>query len=499
MPLWLAIVLPALPLQLAARALDPARPLAIVEGPAQRPRVAFCNEAAAAYGIAPGLALAAAQALARGLIAAERNADREREALVELAAWAYQFSAQIAVRAGGLLVETGASERLFGGRAALHGRMERGLRALGYTAAFGHAATPQAAWWIAAARAGGCAAADAPEPAQLYAALAPLPLRVAQWEPPVIEALRALGLATFGDLMALPRDQVIRRFGAAPLDELDRALAHAPDPQPPFAPPEKFFARLELPAAAEDAAQLLFPAQRLLCSLEGFLRGRAAGATELRFTAAHDARRTQPRPPTSFALALAAPERDARRLAQLLAERLARVRLPAPAVALALTVERLLPYAPRSATLLPPAPGAAADAGWLQLAETLHARLGSARVFQLQCADDHRPEYAYRIVPPAAEAGARPAAPAAAAARPLLLAVPPQPLLARQEQPEYGGALRLLAGPERIESGWWDFGSPQRASVFRDYFVARNPQGQTLWIYRELAAPRGWYLHGLFA
>jgi protein ImuB len=499
MSLWLAIVLPALPLQLAARAIENTGPLAVVEGPAQRLQVAFCNDAAAACGIAPGLKLAAAQALARDLIAVERNREREREALDELAAWAYQFSAQIAVRPNGLLIETGASRRLFGGHARLHRRIGHGLRALGYAAACGCAVTPQAAWWIAAARACGCAAADAPESARLRTALAPLPLHLADWEPQTIQALHALGLATFGDLLALPRDQVNRRFGTAPVEALDRALGHVPDPQPPFALPEKFFARLELPAAVDDAAQLMFPAHRLLRSLEGFLRGRDAGATELVFTAMHEARRAQPLPPTSFALALAAPERDSERLARLLAERLARVRLPAPAVALALAVDRLLPFAPRSAALLPPAPGNAADAGWLQLAETLHARLGSARVFQLQCVDDHRPECAYRIVPLAVDAAERKAPALATPQRPLLLLERPFALACRQETPAYGGPLRLVAGPERIESGWWECGNPRRAAVFRDYFVARNPRGQTLWIYRELAAPRAWFLHGLFA
>ena len=46
MPIWLAIVLPALPLQLATRALETVAPLAIVEGPPQRLQVAFCNDAA---------------------------------------------------------------------------------------------------------------------------------------------------------------------------------------------------------------------------------------------------------------------------------------------------------------------------------------------------------------------------------------------------------------------------------------------------------------------
>jgi protein ImuB len=52
----------------------------------------------------------------------------------------------------------------------------------------------------------------------------------------------------------------------------------------------------------------------------------------------------------------------------------------------------------------------------------------------------------------------------------------------------------LIAGPERIESGWWD-GKP----AARDYFVARNPRGETLWIYREYGHSEAWYLHGIFA
>jgi protein ImuB len=93
---------------------------------------------------------------------------------------------------------------------------------------------------------------------------------------------------------------------------------------------------------------------------------------------------------------------------------------------------------------------------------------------------------------------ARPAAP-----RPLLLLPAPRPLRATAEQPSCDGPLTLVTGPERIEAGWWDFDSPAagkpRQAVHRDYFVARNPQGQLLWIFRELTAPRGWFLHGFFA
>lgn len=507
MPLWLAIALPALPLQLAARALATDAPLAIVEGPAQRLQVAFCNEPARRAGIAPGHRLAAAQALAADLIAVERSAERERDALHELAAWACQFSSAIALRDAGLLLESGGSQRLFGGRARLEQRIATGLAALGYQAVRAEAATPQAAWWLAQARAHGRATAAPLAPEQLPAALAPLPLAVLGWPPETVATLHALGLRTLHDLLQLPRDGVNRRFGTGLLAQVDRALGRLPDPQPAFAPPERFFAALDLPADVAETAQLMLPAQRLLHALEGFLRGRGAGATELVFGARHSPRRSVPRPPTAIALALAAPERDAGRLARLLAERLDRLRLPEPAIALTLAVDRLQPLAAEPASFLPPAPGAHSALDWLQLAETLHARLGSAGVFQLQAVDDHRPECAYRAVPVAVDAAERLAPACAAAQRPLLIVPQPLALSGRADgdeaPPRFGGALQIVAGPERIEAGWWDLaraacGRPQGA-VARDYFVARNPRGQTLWVYRELAAPRGWFLHGFFA
>ncbi len=517
MPLWLALVLPALPLQLAARALLVPGPLAVVEGPAQRPVVACCNDPARAAGIHPGLKLAAAQALAPHLAAVPRRPEREADALHALAGWAYQFSAQVVVReersGSGLLLESGASERLFAGRRPLHRHIARGLRALGYRATFGYAATPRAAWLVACARAQGLTAADAWTLADLPTALGPLPAALLDWDDEVHGALHALGLAALGDLLRLPREAFARRFGAARLDDLDRLLGRAPDPQPPFTPAARFAGTIDLPADLADAQQLMFPAHRLLRQLEGFLRGHGAGTTELLFTAHHGARRAAPVPPTRIDLRLAAPERQAARLARLFEERLARVRLPEPAVALTLAVDRLLPYAAAGASLLPPAPHMH-GADWLQLAEALHARFGSERVFQLRAVGDHRPEHALRAVPLAIDPEQSPPAPPAASAaprRPLLLVERPVRLPCRggddpaaaEPAPDYGGPLRLLAGPERIEAGWWDetspaFGRP-RAAVQRDYFVARNPRGQTLWIYRELQAPRQWFLHGFFA
>ena len=53
--------------------------------------------------------------------------------------------------------------------------------------------------------------------------------------------------------------------------------------------------------------------------------------------------------------------------------------------------------------------------------------------------------------------------------------------------------MSLVSGPERIESGWWD-----GEDVQRDYFVAEDRSGLRLWVFRERAGERRWFLHGIF-
>jgi len=53
--------------------------------------------------------------------------------------------------------------------------------------------------------------------------------------------------------------------------------------------------------------------------------------------------------------------------------------------------------------------------------------------------------------------------------------------------------LRVLAGPERIESGWWDGGD-----VRRDYYLVETRNGQRGWAYRSVG-DSNLLLHGWFA
>ena len=94
-----------------------------------------------------------------------------------------------------------------------------------------------------------------------------------------------------------------------------------------------------------------------------------------------------------------------------------------------------------------------------------------------------------------------PQAPAGDPVRPLWLLPEPLPLPEQGSRPSLDGTpLQLLAGPERIESGWWD-----GDLAARDYFIARAHDGALVWVFRTrlppLAAPdvTGWFLQGRFA
>jgi len=100
---------------------------------------------------------------------------------------------------------------------------------------------------------------------------------------------------------------------------------------------------------------------------------------------------------------------------------------------------------------------------------------------------DPLPERAWREVSPGEGAGAGGECGA------LWLLSEPLPLELRGGGPWHGGRLEIGPEPQRIESGWWH--GPDQA---RDYYVARTPSGERLWVYRERRSPGRWLLHGIF-
>jgi len=456
--LWVALCFPRLSLdaRLRGRASPEAadEPWAVVENRSVR----VCNGAAEALGVRPGSALTAAWALAPQLRILPRDTAAETTALEAVALWACQFTSKVSLEPPqSVLLEVEGSLRLFGGAVRLMARLRGGLADLGFGALLAAGPTARAALWLA--RGGG-------------ETLQALPITAIDPEPQALALLRRIGVRTLGELMHLPRAGVAARFGEELLRNLDRALGRAPEPRVFFEPPERFSMQLELPAPAIEAERVLFAARRLLLQLEAFLAVRQAGIRGFTLRLLHREGR-----PTRIDIGSGTPHRDTEHWQRLLRERLEAAALASPAEAIRLEAAGLTPLARAAPGLFGDERGGAE--AWERLTERLQARLGGAVVHGLATHAEHRPERAWHADAAGGSAGADEMPPGP---RPLWLLEPPRHL--------GEGDFVLLAGPERIESGWWD-----GDDVARDYFIAAR--GASLaWIYR---AREGWFLHGLFA
>ena len=408
--------------------------------------------------------------------------------------WALQFTPKVARVADVLLLELSASERLWGGRLALLRHIHAADKPVaGVRFARG------ASSLIALAQLQLLLSQSLPNRARSRTAADDLPLASLAAARPHLATLQRLGCTRWGQLRALPRGGVARRFGADLLDALDRAYGQLPDSYPWLLLPEQFDATLELGSQVEAAPALLFAARRLFNQLQLWLQARHAGVLALLLGWTMDERRNTASH-GELVLRTAEPSADMAHLQRLLAEQLARITLPAPVLYLHLRSLETEKLRGESASLLP-LEQVSGDS-LLQMQERLCARLGVGQVLQVQALAEHRPERMQLWQTLAeetrqgkfAQSDQRVLYPSWLLARPLRLAV-------RDQCPQYSGPLTLLAGPQRLEAAWWDGAD----CALRDYFLARSEQFGLLWIYRERLSTElsgsesSWYLHGLFA
>lgn len=432
-----------------------------------------------------GMSASAAHALIPTLRTFTQNSATEAATLEVIAAWAGQYTSTISIAPpNNVLLEIGGSVKLFGGAASLLSAIKQSMTQLGYRAHLACAPTPLAALFFARA----ALETLITDPAALRPALAKLPLAVLDETPATLEALYGLGLRSLGDCLRLPRDGLSRRFGANLLTTLDRAFGTLPDARESFVPPKRFHSKLELPADVEEAEALLFAVRRLLQELCGYLRAVASGIVGFEVHLAHADRST-----TTLRVGLAGASRDERHLSLLLRERFAQVHLHNPVRALSLAANDIRPLTAHNLSFFPDPAQNQEDAR--QLIERLQARLGTDAVHGLRFMQDHRPERAWRTASPMSNSAlVADDAPSTTAPRPLWLLAEPRPIKVLHGELNPAGPLTLRAGPERIESGWWD-----EAGVKRDYFVASNDQGENFWIYQQRDDTDTWFLHGFFA
>jgi protein ImuB len=423
----------------------------------------------------------------------ERDVAREAAAQREVGMSLMMFSPDVALLdEATVIVEIGASLRLFGGLLSLCRQAKAMLATLGFTAHISAAPTGQGAWLLAK-HARGPAARRVVQLPSLERALTPLSMLLVPEIRPFADWFNGLGCETIADVRRLPRAGLQRRCGEHLLDSLDRAFGMAPELFDWLELPPDFSARIELPDRLEHAEGAIFAAHRLVVQLCGWLCAKQLAVTAITLTFEHE-RGRQAIAPTQIDIALGAPTWREDHLMRLVKERLQRATLAAPALVLQLDATRVDAAQPASDTLFPEPGGAPEDHA--RLLELLIARLGVDNVLRAAPSADYRPEIANRWVP-VGDTEKKIALPHALP-RPTWLLETPLRLLVRHNRPFYGSPLRKVSRAERIEAGWFDNGF-----VTRDYYVMQADDRSFYWVYLEQMSAaedkeQRWFLHGLF-
>ena len=498
--------------------------------------VVATTAAAERAGVRAGLGVAAARALCGALRVLRDDPARDTRVQLRLAVRLLRFTPDVVVDGpGAFLLEVGRTAHHFGGEEALAHAARAFLRELGFTARIGVAATPEAARTLARAPrtfdervddgaldpATGTFDADAPafapgdDPAP---ALAGLPWSALAPDREAADACAALGLATIGDVLWLPRGGLAQRCGIPFVQKLQRLLGELDEPLVRITPPELFDEELELLDAATAAPALLGAARLLFEAAEAELerRDHALIRATLTLVPLGRATATQATALTAPVIVLAPsePTRSAALLLRLLQHRLERERVAAPIEKLRLAFTATAPMPLAQERLFEAARDRAFEQDAAALRDRLAVRLGEARVVALDLVADHRPEHAFRLrrfgesavheaAGSAGSAGsANAAASAAAGARPLDLWDAPRPVWIERDDRGFPLALRaegrvsrlaLVRGPERIAAGWWDGRDAERA-----YFEVETEEGARLWLFLDRRED-AWYQHGTFS
>lgn len=198
----------------------------------------------------------------------------------------------------------------------------------------------------------------------------------------------------------------------------------------------------------------------------------------------------------------AQPTRDIEHLTRPLAEHLAKVQLLAPVGDLELIAVDVQSLQEQSTTLFPE-PQQAGESLALVL-ERIAARLGPDRVLRPVIVEDDPIEWMTHWHP-APEPRPGKLNRSVDSTQPTFVFDEPLRLAMRGDRPLYQGLLQLLAGPHRIEGGWWDRtaedGVQATRNVVRDYWVAVSEHARILWVFQTRLAndETRWFVHGVFA
>ena len=402
-----------------------------------------------------------------------------------------QYTPGVALfRHDAVVLEVSASLSLFGGIRSLVRQVTRSAVQVKTGLRLGMAPSATGAWLLAGNR----GVRRVVRVSSLQFRLARLPFWCLPETQPHHGWLQRIGCRQLGCLRKLPRSGLQQRTTPELLQALDAAYAERNEPLVWFTPPPHFRQALEPDFHLEHAQTVLVAVRPLLQALCGWLHANQQALHDFVLLLHHE-KGPAACPPTRLALRFSSATWSLHEFHMLLKERLLQCFLPCAVIRLELVAGVTHPRNTVSDTLFPDPARRADDEQ--RLLDLLAARLGEAAICHPVPRAHHLPEQVNIWQSAVSSTAPKVHCPAgiSPATRPFWLLAQPRPLEMRQERPFHQGhPLRLLLGPERLETGWWsELGHQQR-----DYFVAEDPEGARYWVYRERETGEGWFLHGLF-
>lgn len=486
-----------------------------------RSAVTAACPAAMAAGIRIGMALTQARALVPELRIDPADPDGDHADLERLAhSLARRWSPSVSIAGDDLLLLdlTGVAH-LHGGEARMLRRLHALLARTGFASRIAVADTAGSARALARFRASPLLCCP---PGEHGAWLAPLPVEALRLESDATALLQRLGVDSIGQLAALPRAPLVRRFGTVIAARLDQALGRIPEPVTPVIPPEPI-------AVTQRFAEPIATPEAIAHWLGDLVRRLAEALAE----AGQGARRIGlvadrvDGVPQRIGIGLARASRDPAHLLSLLARRIDSIE---PGYGLDAMTLHLLRSEPLGAMPMDERLDAEMVPDLAPLIDALATRIGMGRLWRMQAVESDVPERSAAALPPL-DPPER-AAPTLKAddvrrldrnaplppwhpdwPRPIRLLRRPERLdhvvAALPDQPPRRFTWRgerhevvRADGPERIHGEWWKRAAETHA--VRDYFRVEDERGRRYWLFRQGDGERGvtgdlsWYLHGLF-
>ncbi|GGW85268.1 Y-family DNA polymerase [Alteromonas halophila] len=427
-------------------------------------QVVQVNEQAANAGISIGAGMAQAAALCANITVLPFDSVRQRGYLQTLATHVYQVASDIVLYdSGAMAVRLDNLAQYYGCITAAWQTVQTLLEKRNVQFQFGSGWSPLTAKLLAKARLNKLLTCHR----QILSAIKRCEIGHSDLSDKDVAMFTRLGVHSIADILTLPVSELGRRFKNETLIYLNELRGETYPNVAYFRPEEYCHLHTEPAYEISDGPRCRPWLCRLLEDLEIFLRVRNLVASSIKLQVHY-----RDAAPDMYTISSSTPIARYRDWLTLTDVWLETLTLTAPMTALTLDCDELETITADNQDFFSNRHQYFAGQ---QLLSRLRTRLGNQAVWQPRIADDHR------INHPSCHTES-----ASARAEDSIY-----PALCMPEPGVHTDEGRIIFGPVRIQTGWWD-----SAGVKRDYFILESAQGSYLQIFRD--SQQRWFVHGYY-